>query len=33
MGWELEILEKLYKTFSSLVAQLLIGFFAELMIW
>jgi hypothetical protein len=33
MGWELEILEKLYKTFSGLVAQLPTGFVAELRIW
>jgi hypothetical protein len=33
MGWELEILEKLYKTLSGLVAQLLIGFAVKLTIW
>jgi hypothetical protein len=33
MGWELEILEKLNKTLSGLVAQLLTGFVAELKIW
>jgi hypothetical protein len=33
MGWEFEILEKLYKTLSDLVAQLLTGFVVELKIW
>jgi len=33
MGWELEIVEKLYKTLSGLVAQLFIGFAVELTIW
>jgi hypothetical protein len=33
MGWEFEILEKLYKTLSSLVTQLLISFAIELRIW
>ncbi len=33
MGWELDILKKLYQTQKGLVTQLLIGFAAEFKIW